>query len=60
MIPDALLAALVAFCVTLLAFLFWPALAEQIPELAVAVGVYMVALFAASGLFMLIRGTLHK
>lgn len=52
---DALLAALVAFCVTLLAFLFWPVLTDQFPDLAVTAAIYVAVLLVVSGLFRIIR-----
>lgn len=48
---DALLAALVAGIVTLLAFLFWPGVADQLPEIARAAIVYLFVLLAGSWLF---------
>lgn len=52
---DALLAALVAFCVTLLALLFWPVLTDQFPDLALAAVGYLAVLFVVSGLLRLLR-----
>lgn len=48
---DALLAALLAGIVTLIAFLFWPAVADQMPELARAAIVYLAVLFLVSWIF---------
>lgn len=48
---DALLAALVAGVVTLLAFLFWPAVADQLPELAGAAVVYLLVLLGGAWIF---------
>ena len=48
---DALLAALVADIVTLTAFLFWPWVADQVPELARMAIVYLAALFVVSWIF---------
>ncbi|MGJ0396601.1 MAG: hypothetical protein ACR65U_10290 [Methylocystis sp.] len=48
---DALLAALLAGAITLLAFLFWPAVADQLPEIARAAIVYLVALLAGGWVF---------
>lgn len=57
---DALLASLVAFCVTLLAFLFMPAIADEFPGLAVAAAVYLAILLAISWVFRFSRRKLHK
>ena len=48
---DALLAALVAGSVTLAAFLFWPGVADQVPELAGTAIVYLAVLFVVSWIF---------
>jgi MFS superfamily sulfate permease-like transporter len=48
---DALLAALLAGIVTLAAFLFWPFVADQLPELAGSAIVYLVVLFVVSWIF---------
>ncbi len=48
---DALLAALLAGVVTLLAFLFWPGLADQLPDIARMAIVYLVALLAGAWVF---------
>ncbi|MBM3576709.1 MAG: hypothetical protein FJX40_03395 [Alphaproteobacteria bacterium] len=48
---DAILAALVAGVVTLLAFLFWPAVADQFLEVARAAIVYLLVLLAGSWIF---------
>lgn len=48
---DALLAALVAGIITLLAFLFWPGVADQLPEIARAAIVYLVVLLAGAWMF---------
>lgn len=48
---DALLAALLAGVVTLLAVLFWPAIADQIPELALAAAIYLFVLVAGAWIF---------
>jgi len=48
---DALLAALVAGIVTLLALLFWPGVADQLPEIARAAIVYLLVLLAGSWIF---------
>jgi len=52
---DALLAALVAGVVTLLAFLFWPAVADQLPELARSAIVYLLVLLVGGWIFNLWR-----
>lgn len=57
---DALLAALVAFCVTLLAFFFLPTLADQPPGLALAAVGYMVVFFVVSALIQFIRRKRRK
>lgn len=48
---DALLAALLAGVVALLAVLFWPGIADQIPELALAAAIYLFVLVAGAWLF---------
>jgi membrane protein DedA with SNARE-associated domain len=48
---DALLAALLAGAVTLLAFLFWPELADQLPDIARMAIIYLVALLAGAWIF---------
>mgnify|MGYP000981842513 CR=1 FL=1 len=48
---DALLAALLAGVITLLAFLFWPGLADQLPDVARMAVIYFVALVAGSWIF---------
>jgi len=48
---DALLAALLAGIVTLLALLFWPGVADQLPEIARAAIVYLLVLLAGSWIF---------
>ncbi|WP_292531504.1 hypothetical protein [Methylocystis sp.] len=53
---DALLAALLAGAITLLAFLFWPGLADQLPDLARMAIIYLVVLLAGSWIF----GTLRR
>ncbi|KAF0209907.1 hypothetical protein [Methylocystis sp.] len=45
---DALLAALVAGVVTLLAFLFWPAVADQLPDVAQAAIIYLLVLLVGA------------
>ncbi|MBM3553281.1 MAG: hypothetical protein FJX45_16375 [Alphaproteobacteria bacterium] len=48
---DALLAALLAGVVTLLALLFWPGLADQLPDIARMALVYLLALLAGAWVF---------
>ncbi|MFO1104039.1 MAG: hypothetical protein U1E20_14190 [Methylocystis sp.] len=48
---DALLAALLAGVITLLAFLFWPELADQLPDIARMAVIYLVALLAGAWIF---------
>jgi len=48
---DALLAALIAGVVTLLALLFWPGVADQLPEMASAAIVYLLVLVVGSWVF---------
>ncbi|MGD9541676.1 hypothetical protein [Methylocystis sp.] len=48
---DALLAALLAGAVTLLAFLFWPELADQLPDIAPMAVIYLLALLAGAWIF---------
>lgn len=48
---DALLAALLAGAITLLAFLFWPAVADQLPDVARMALVYLLALLAGAWVF---------
>lgn len=48
---DALLAALLAGAVTLLAFLFWPGLADQLPDIARMAIVYLLVLLAGAWVF---------
>lgn len=48
---DALLAALLAGVITLVAFLFWPGIADQLPDIARAAIVYLVVLLAGAWLF---------
>lgn len=57
---DALLAALLAGAVTLLAFLFWPGLADQLPDLVRMAIIYLVALLAGSWIFGLWRRRRRK
>jgi len=57
---DALLAALVAGVVTLLAFLFWPAVADQLPELALAAIVYLLVMLVGAWMFNAWRRTRRK
>ena len=45
---DALLAALFAGVVTLLAFLFWPAVAYQLPDVAQAAIIYLLVLLVGA------------
>jgi MFS superfamily sulfate permease-like transporter len=52
---DALLAALVAGVVTLAAFLFWPWISEDIPDLARTAVAYFVVLVVASWVFRFFR-----
>jgi MFS superfamily sulfate permease-like transporter len=51
MVYDALVAALLAGCVTLAAFLFWPFVADQLPELGRMAIVYLAVLFVVSWIF---------
>jgi asparagine N-glycosylation enzyme membrane subunit Stt3 len=57
---DALLAALLAGVITLLACLFWPGLADQLPELARMAIIYLVTLLAGSWIFGLWRRRRRK
>ncbi|QGM94809.1 hypothetical protein F7D13_12710 [Methylocystis rosea] len=57
---DALLAALVAGVVTLLAFLFWPAVADQLPDVAQAAIIYLLVLFVGAWMFNAWRRTGRK
>ncbi len=52
---DALLAAVVAGCVTLAAFLFLPGAADDLPDLIRTGLVYLVAVAGFAGLFQLVR-----
>jgi hypothetical protein len=52
---DALLAALLTFCVCLLAILFFPVVADQLPDLARTAIVYGAVLIGTAALFQLIR-----
>jgi positive regulator of sigma E activity len=52
---DALLAALLTFCVCLLAILFLPVVADQLPDLARTAIVYGAVLIGAAALFQFIR-----
>jgi MFS superfamily sulfate permease-like transporter len=51
MVYDALLAGLLAGCVTLAVFLFWPLVADQLPELGRMAIVYLAVLFVVSWIF---------
>jgi hypothetical protein len=57
---DALLAALVAGIVTLLAILFWPAVADQLPELVQSAIVYLLVLLVGAWIFNSWRRTRRK
>jgi MFS superfamily sulfate permease-like transporter len=57
---DALLAALLAGVVTLLAFLFWPAVADQLPELAWSAIIYLFVLLLGAWIFNSWRRTRRK
>ncbi|MFO1125765.1 MAG: hypothetical protein U1E25_11080 [Methylocystis sp.] len=48
---DALLAALLAGAITLLAFLFWPEVADQLPDIARAGIIYLLALLVGAWIF---------
>ncbi|MBM3563969.1 MAG: hypothetical protein FJX16_11040 [Alphaproteobacteria bacterium] len=48
---DALLAALLAGAITLLAFLFWPGVADQLPDIARAGIIYLLVLLAGAWIF---------
>jgi positive regulator of sigma E activity len=52
---DALLAALLAFCVCLLALLFYPVVADQLPDIARTAIVYGAVLFGVAAVFQFIR-----
>jgi hypothetical protein len=52
---DALLAALLTFCVCLLAILFFPVVADQLPDLARTAIVYGAVLIGVAALFQFIR-----
>ncbi len=57
---DALLAALAAFCITLLAFLFLPMPTDQPPGLALTAVGYMVIYFVVFRLIQFIRQSSRK
>lgn len=48
---DALLAALLAGVIAFLAILFWPGVAEQLPEIARAAIIYLLVLLAGAWVF---------
>ena len=52
---DALLAALLTFCVCLLAILFFPVVADQLPDFARTAIVYGAVLIGVAALFQFIR-----
>ena len=56
---DALLAALVTFCVCLLALLFFPVVADQLPDLARTAIVYGAVLVGVAAVFEFIRRKRH-
>jgi hypothetical protein len=57
---DALLAALLTFCVCLLAALFFPVVVDQLPDLARTAIVYGAVLIGTAALFQLIRRKRRK
>ena len=56
---DALLAALVTFCVCLLALLFFPVVADQLPDLARTAIVYGAVLVGVAAVFEFIPRKRH-
>ena len=52
---DALLAALLAGVITFLAFLFWPGIADQLPDIARAAMIYLLVLLAGAWAFESLR-----
>lgn len=48
---DALLAALLAGVIAFLAFLFWPGVADQLPDIARAAIIYLLVLLAVAWVF---------
>jgi hypothetical protein len=57
---DALLAALLTFCVCLLAFLFFPVVVDQLPDLVRTALVYGAVLVGTAALFQFIRRKRRK
>jgi predicted permease len=52
---DALIAALLAFCVTLLAALFLPSISELLPDMARSAAVYLAVLLIVAGVAQYLR-----
>ncbi len=52
---DAFLAAVLAGVLTLAAILFWPWIADELPESILAAGVYLIGAAVVSGSSLLVR-----
>jgi hypothetical protein len=57
---DALLAALVVFCVTLALFLFFPWMIADLPDAVRTAAVYLIVALVVAGFSLFIRRKLRK